>query len=361
MKIRLSFTLVTVCLTVAGCGAPPALTTTMTVVSGAVALASGQESPVAIAVDGANVYWMNLGTNATTDSKAPLPWSGGQILKCPLAGCGVAPVALASSLVQGPSTEAPAPFATDGESVYWSDDSRSGVVRCGVAGCDGQPEVVGPQGAQGLAVFQASFYWTEFSASLFSCPIAGCSSSEATLWSAGNSPCDVGVAVDATGIYWVAQAPDTLFMCPLSGCVGAPVTLMTGAPDVADVRQVALDASNVYFTDGNSEIGMILVCPKSGCGASPTVLASGLNAPTAIATDGRDVYWTETGADFANGAKVTGAGLVRKCAIGGCGNAPTNVATGLTSPGGIAVDDANIYWTEAGTDAAGGKIWKTSK
>jgi hypothetical protein len=329
---------------------------------GAVLTASGQQAPVAIAVDGVNVYWMNLGTNATTDAKAPLGWTGGQVLKCPVAGCGGAPVALASNLAQGPSTAAPAPFVSDGVSVYWSDDSGPRIVKCAVAGCGGEPEVIGPQGAQGLAVFQQNFYWTEFSAELYACPIAGCGSSEATLWSAGFSPCDVGVAVDASGIYWVAQAPNTLFSCPLGGCAGAPTALMAASPDVADVQQVALDANNVYFTDGNPiELGMILACAKSGCGTTPTVLASGLDAPVAIATDGINVYWTETGPDFVGGTSVAGVGLVRKCAVGGCGNAPTNVATGLTSPGAIALDDANVYWTEEGTAAGAGKIWKAPK
>ena len=116
------------------------------------------------------------------------------------------------------------------------------------------------------------------------------------------------------------------------------------------------------FTDGNSgQVGMILACAKSGCGATPTVLAGGLDAPIAIATDGINVYWTEVGPDYLAGGPVTGTGLVRKCAVTGCGNAPTDVATGLTSPGAIALDDANVYWTEMGTTADGGKIWKAPK
>jgi hypothetical protein len=211
-------------------------------------------------------------------------------------------------------------------------------------------------------VFQATLYWTEFSAELYACPVAGCGSSDTTLWSAGYAPCDVGVAVDASGIYWVAQAPDTLYSCPLGGCGEAPTVLMAGSPVVADVRQVALDADNVYFTDGNPETGgMILACPKTGCGSAPTVLASGLDAPIAIATDGINVYWTETGSDFAAGAAVSGVGLVRKCGVAGCANTPTNVATGLTSPGAIALDAANVYWTEGGSTADDGKIWKAPK
>ena len=351
------------CLVAAGCGSSSLTmdasntTTGETGARSGVVVASGQQSPVAIAVDGVNVYWMNLGTNATTDPKAPTGWTGGQVLKCAVAGCGGAPVALASISPSGPGAAAPAPLVSDGESVYWSDESSSQIFKCGVAGCGGQPEVIAPQSAQGLAVFQGNFYWTRFSAELYACPVAGCDSSQVVaLWSAGNSPCDVGVAVDASGIYWVGQAPDMLLGCPLAGCGGSPTVLMAGSTDVANVRQVALDADNVYFTDGNPQLGMILACAKSGCGATPTVLANKLDAPVAIATDGVNVYWTEEGPDFVAGASVTGAGRVRKCAVGGCGNAPTSIATGLTSPGAIALDDANVYWTEAGPTADGGKI-----
>ena len=334
---------------------------TPTVTGGAV-LASGQASPAAIAVRGGYVYWMNLGTNATISAKAPMGWIGGEVLKCDVAGCPV-PIVLASDEYQISNQMTPTAFAVDDESVYWSDDSRSGIVACGAAGCGGQPALLGGWRAQGLAVFQGNFYWTDFTAHIYLCSLAGCGSSEPTLWSAGNAPAAVAVAVDSSGVYWTAQAPDTLFTCPLGGCGGSPTVLTTGSNVVADSRQLALDADNVYFTDGNPEIGMILACPKSGCGANPTVLVSGLDAPVAIATDGINVYWTETGPNYAAGAPVRGVGLVRKCAVGGCGNAPTTIGTGFDDPGGIALDDTSVYWTEAGADAkaATGRIWKAPK
>jgi hypothetical protein len=361
-------------LVAAGCGSTPLTTGTLNrtdaatgaptdVVPGGVVIASGQASPAAIAVQGAYVYWINRGTNATTDSKAPLGWTGGQVLKCDVAGCPASPILLASDVDQISNEATPPAFVVNGESVYWSDDSRSGIVTCGAAGCGGQPVQLAAGIAQGLAVFEGTFYWTEFTADLFVCSLAGCGSSQPTLWAAGYTPAALGVAVDASGVYWIAQAPDTLFTCPQGGCGGSPTVLMAGSNVVADSRQLALDADNVYFTDGNPGIGMILACPKSGCGANPTVLASGLDAPVAIATDGINVYWTETGSNFTAAGPVTGAGLVRKCAVGGCGNSPTTLASGLDDPGGIALDDTDVYWTEAGAGAstATGRIWKAPK
>jgi len=54
-----------------------------------------------------------------------------------------------------------------------------------------------------------------------------------------------------------------------------------------------------------------------------------------IAVDSANVYWTNVV-----------AGTVMKCAIGGCGGNPTKVATGQVSPRAIAVDAANVYWID---------------
>jgi hypothetical protein len=344
----------------AGCGSTPS--TVEVVASGAVALASGQQLPVTIAVDKTNVYWMNLGTNDTTDAKSPAPWTGGQVMRCPIAGCNETPISLASGRVQGPAVREPAAFATDGTSVYWSDGvTAPAILKCTVGGCDNAPEVISDQGAESLAIFQGNIYWTQFAAEVFACPISGCSSGQTMPWSAGNSPCDVGIAVDGSGIYWATMAPDAVLTCALGGCGGAPTALMSSSASVAAVSQVALDANNVYFTDANAEVGMILACRKSGCGSSPNVLASGLNSPMGIATDGLNVYWTETGNYFVNGEAVDGTGLVRKCSVTGCDNTPYNIASGLNGPVGIAVDDTYVYWTESGASVADGKVWMAPK
>jgi hypothetical protein len=76
---------------------------------------------------------------------------------------------------------------------------------------------------------------------------------------------------------------------------------------------IALDASNVYFTDHDA--GTILSCPLAGCGEqAPTVIASGLFEPRKLDVDATHVYWIQgpTTED-----SVTASRLY-KCPLVGC-------------------------------------------
>jgi hypothetical protein len=76
---------------------------------------------------------------------------------------------------------------------------------------------------------------------------------------------------------------------------------------------VALDASNVYFTDHDA--GTILSCPLAGCGdQAPTVIASGLFEPRKVDVDATHVYWIQGPTDEDD---VTASRLY-KCPRVGC-------------------------------------------
>lgn len=95
-----------------------------------------------------------------------------------------------------------------------------------------------------------------------------------------------------------------------------PVTLATGLKGAVSA---AVNASAlVILKDGGPA-----VCPKDGCGAaSPTNLASGEffpAAPHTIYVDANDAYWL--GRQTATGTRYE----LRKCAIAGCGLAPTTI------------------------------------
>jgi hypothetical protein len=104
---------------------------------------------------------------------------------------------------------------------------------------------------------------------------------------------------------------------------------------------------NVYFSAGD---GAVYECAIGGCNNKPTQLASNTSA-TAIAVDATTVYW---GSDT--------AGSVVSCLITGCNGTPTTLASGQDFPLGMALDAANAYWTTAGdSDGATGTVMKCPK
>jgi hypothetical protein len=105
---------------------------------------------------------------------------------------------------------------------------------------------------------------------------------------------------------------------------------------------MAADETNVYWTeygDVTDTNGSIKSCPVTGCGAGgPMVYAQLQAAPRGIAVDAQNVYW-------GTAAGQVGTGAIWSCAIGGCNNQPTKVATADT-PFGVAVDLTSVYWVE---------------
>jgi hypothetical protein len=87
-----------------------------------------------------------------------------------------------------------------------------------------------------------------------------------------------------------------------------------------------------------------LGCGSAGGSASATsgpikTLASGQSSPYGVAVDSTSVYWTNSGVGTSDGA-------VMKVPIGG--GTPTTLASGPTSFG-IAVDATSVYWVSPGT------------
>src|SRR5579863_1649109 len=136
-------------------------------------LVSGQHTPIGIALDDANVYWVNLGTYSQG------MYGAAQIMKCAKTGCGNAPTVLASG-PWGATTR----LAVSGGNVYWA----------------GQDVVL-------------------------SCPTDGCPGGPTVLWSGSLAPTDV--AVGATAIYFGNSFSNQLLMCPLGGCGQSPTVVWT--------------------------------------------------------------------------------------------------------------------------------------
>jgi len=143
----------------------------------------------------------------------------------------------------------------------------------------------------------------------------------------------IDVAVDESRVVWTEFAPGRpgrILSCPKSGCIGSPAVLVQqGAPEI-----VVLGGGTMFWVDGQGEKGdrRILRC-DGDCAQPPTVIASGLSNPENLAIDERHVYWTDLVDE-----------TVLACPLDGCAGAPTVLTSGENNVSGIAVDATSLYY-----------------
>ena len=104
---------------------------------------------------------------------------------------------------------------------------------------------------------------------------------------------NVGIAVDATNVYWSSGPPAGV----LGGEEGSPRRRDADAHpwgrrwlDDVTPGPIAIDDVNVYCADGS---GTVFRVPLAG--GRVTTLATGQTNPDAIAVDATSVYWIDNG------------------------------------------------------------------
>jgi virginiamycin B lyase len=194
----------------------------------------------------------------------------------------------------------------------------------------------------------------------------------------------IGVAVDATHIYWTntAAGMNTIGRASLPNGDGANQSFVTG-PIIPG--GLAVDAAHIYWTNiGGNSLGSASVSDGSGVNnnfgsLSPLVL------PLGMAVDSTYLYWTFLGVigryDLTNGTAQrvfiqpppgnddiegmavdsshiywtddTTNTIGRADLDGTSASVDPSFITGASSPKGIAVDGSHIYWANSGTSSIG--------
>jgi uncharacterized repeat protein (TIGR03803 family) len=124
-------------------------------------------------------------------------------------------------------------------------------------------------------------------------------------------------------------------------------TLISG---VSDPTAIAVDATNLYFTD--SVAGTVMKAALNG--DAPSTLGSGQTTPLAIAVDATSVYWANEGTT----ANSYTDGSIMKVALGG--GTPITLASGQSYAQTIAVDATGVYWANAGATSSDGTIMQVA-
>ena len=272
-----------------------------------VTIASEQYNPTAIAVDGANVYWTNAGTGDCTAAAASTP------SVCPGSAVMMAPLSGGQAVMLAPAS-VPVAIAVDGANVYWAGgagDAGGLVVKVPLDGTAATTLASGQSGIHGVAVNATYVYWTNDTeaGSVMEAPVAG--GYTGTLPSTQDYP--GAIQATSASVYWLdaigrsGAAGLTLMTVSVRG--GTPTPLAVSAPGYySSPSALVLDATTAYWTaPGDSyegASGYVMSIPLAG-GAIST-LASGDTSGGGIAVDATSVYWTSANAVMKLTPKVGG-------------------------------------------------------
>jgi virginiamycin B lyase len=155
----------------------------------------------------------------------------------------------------------------------------------------------------------------------------------------------VGVAVNATHIFWANQGPcdNSVGRANLDG-TEVDQLYLSGDPGLAGPTGVALDDANVYWGNlfGGDSIG---AADLAGTSIDPAFI-SGTAGACAIAVDPDWLYWANSGIN----TQSPDANTI------GRGDGATNTQhfiDGADAPCGVAVDSSFVYWTNTGGSTIG--------
>jgi hypothetical protein len=270
--------------------------------------------------------------------------------------------------------DGPRSVAVDDTAIYWTNSVPGGsVMKCALPSCEGGPtELATGQGRPyAIAVVQGQVVWTNLdSGEVRSCPKDGGPAADieiganapSSLFPIGSgvwfnerdddsikhcelppSPSDCFFVMnvgDETGADWVNVADGRLLwirdgaeirQCSTNADCNEEVNRTTLVGGLTQASSLSVDDAQLYWLEASS----VRSAPRTGMGAAATI-ADGQSDPAFLALDAADVYWTNT-LD----------GTVRKAPKKG-GASPTTVASGQKGPAGIVVYGPKVYWANAG-------------
>lgn len=292
-----------------------------------VVLAAAQPEPWAIVLDDVSVYWTN-------DSALDL--TQGSVGKVPKDKSHT-PSTLARS------QDDPGQIAVDDQYVYWTNRADGTVMRQLKSG-GSQPEIIASNQSQpiGLVVDDTNVYWTDVDRGR-------------VLKQAKANPSGAidTLASGLPGPWLMTQDVATLYFTTLDGQVVQRLNKdgmtppQTVAPALGEGWGIVVDDTAVYWRDeGSDKQGRVMKAPKTGGATTQQLATTTGEGPRFLAIDQTNLYWTSGNND---------SGLIATSAKDG--SRPLTLAVNQAGPRGVAVDDTSVYWT----NYSGATVMKLAK
>jgi hypothetical protein len=144
------------------------------------------------------------------------------------------------------------------------------------------------------------------------------------------------LAIDGTRLYWSDFANNTRSIQSVALAGGTPSPI---APGGDKYGCVAVDGNGVYYVDN----GAIMKAPLTGAAAGTTLVSGQHLLKSTIAVAGGYVYWVTD--VYGNLDMYSGKNAIVRVSTSG-GNVQVVSDTVAGSPGGLAVDTTNVYYTD---------------
>ncbi len=301
--------------------------------AGPQALAGGQAGPVALALEGGNVYWNNGGVGGKQSSLKSVSPGGGT----------------PSTVVS--TSAAPRSLIVVDKNLLWTDapgTPGTGSIFRAVGTSMPTQIVMNLDSPEGITYDQknSKLFWTDFDdGAIFTSLSDGSMSSK--LVTGANYP--YRIAADDQFIYWTNEGTKGMTDGSVARydytAAAAPPPPLASTQDTP--RAIALDITNglataVYWATFSATSGEIVrVDVSSATPGTPEVVAMGQHSPNGVLVDGGYVYWTNRD-----------DGTVVRLAKNMPNTTPTVLATGQPSPGTLASDATYIYWVNEGSSSA---------
>ena len=150
------------------------------------------------------------------------------------------------------------------------------------------------------------------------------------------------IALDATHVYYLDDIDSIIYRIPKNGGARQPLAQFQEVL----ITAMAVDDTNLYVATivGDFAPGDLWAIPKAG--GTPRTIASGVVFVTEIAADATHVYWVSVGTINLEEEVILSDGKIERVTKDGASRQV--LASGLSTPATVAIDDTNVYFGELG-------------